>query len=454
MNKYWVTNVCSIPWVEEKKKKTNLEKYWIEWSIASDVVKNRIKQTNLKKYWFTSAAKNIEIKKKAKATCNKKYGWDWAMSSPEVKEKSRQTLLKRYWVENISQVKWIVEKRIWTCNQKYWVDNPSQIDRVQEKKMITTESHYWVPYWYLTEQWKNNTKMISKANLWRKEYLKEMNPKLEFHIWNNSFDLKVWNTLLEIDPWPYHNSSFNIRDKNWEVKNQYYQYNKTKIANDNWYHCIHVFDREDPEKIKMLIRNWRIRIWARKCVLKEITYEESSNFLNRYHLQNSTKKNSNDIYYWLFYAWELVEVMVFWTPRNAKARKKYQREILRLCTREDVIVLGWANKLFKYFVEQKDPSSVISYCDFSKFTGDVYLQMWFKFLRLNKPSEHWWYIKNRKNTWLYHITWDLLRSKWFDNLLWKYFWYYWKWSSNKELMEKHWYVLVYDCWQATYIREK
>lgn len=452
-DKYWVAKICDIPWIEEKKKKTNLEKYWTEWGIASDVVKSRIKETNIKKYGFASASKNLKVKEKAKVTCLAKYWWWWAMSSQEVREKSKQTLLKKYWVDNISKINDVVNKRIDTCNKRYWVDNPSQIGWVQEKKVFTTQSNYWVPYWYLTEQWKNNTKMISKANIWRKEYLKDLKPELEFHIWTNSFDLKVWNVLLEIDPWPYHNSSFNVRDKNWEAKDQYYQYNKTKIANDNWYHCIHVFDREDPEKIKMLFTN-KMKIGARSCQIKELSYEVSSAFLNKYHLQNSTKKNINDIYLWLYYKWDLIEVMVLWTPRNYKAKKKYQWEILRLCTHKDYIVIWWANKLFNYFIKKWNPSAVISYCDFSKFTGNVYLQMWFRFLWLNKPSWHWRYIKNRKYTKLYHITWELLRAKWFDNLLWKFFWCYWKWTSNKELMEKHWYVLIYDCWQATYVREK
>lgn len=61
--------------------------------------------------------------------------------------------------------------------------------------------------------------------------------------------------------------------------------------------------------------------------------------------------------------------MSFGKPRY---NKNYECELLRLCTKNGYAVVGGAEKLFSYFVKTHNPKSVISYCDLSKFMGNVY----------------------------------------------------------------------------------
>ena len=80
----------------------------------------------------------------------------------------------------------------------------------------------------------------SKPNKEFEELLKKNNIEYtrEFNIGNNRYDFKIGNILVEINPSSTHNSTFvpfnnGVKDKN-------YHQNKTKLANENNYRCIHV----------------------------------------------------------------------------------------------------------------------------------------------------------------------------------------------------------------------
>ena len=51
------------------------------------------------------------------------------------------------------------------------------------------------------------------------------------------------------------------------------------------------------------------------------------------------------------------------------------------------------------FLKNYKPNSVISYCDFSKFTGNSYLKLDFEKVRLNKPGFVWYDEKSRSVYW-------------------------------------------------------
>ena len=204
-----------------------------------------------------------------------------------------------------------------------------------------------------------------------------------------------------------------------------------------------VRDWDDKNKIPYLLDDNKEVIYARKCEVKQIEYNDCHQFFEDYHLQWDTLKNKDNVYIWLYYDDELVECMSFWKPRY---NKKYEWEILRLCSHKDYRVVGWADRIFKHFLSLINTNSVISYCDMSKFDWKVYEQLWFKLLKWNAPSKHWY---NPKTT--QHVTDNLLRQRWFDQLFWTS---YGKWTSNNELMKQAWFVEIYDCWQATFIRNK
>ena len=131
--------------------------------------------------------------------------------------------------------------------------------------------------------------------------------------------------------------------------------------------------------------------------------------------------------------------MTFGKPRY---NKKYEFELLRYCFSKNII--GGAEKLFKYFINTYAPKSIISYCDKSKFKGDVYTKLGFTLLRKNiTPSKHWYHLNSKR-----HITDNLLRQRGYDQL---FNTNYGKGTNNEELMRNSGFVEIYDCGQATYV---
>lgn len=446
----YVTKYCSKEcknksW-KESFKKTNLERYWVEYPQQDKEIRDKVKQTNLKKYWVENVAQFEEIKKKMQNTMLEKYWAKNPMQSEEIKNKIQNTNIKKYWCKSPMQNESVKEKAknnlLKSVKNKYWVDNVWQIEEVKQKIIQSSMEKYWVPFNCMTKECLNASTTISKIN---KEYAnilekKWFNVEMEFSIWRHSYDLKVWNVLIEINPFPYHNVTWSpVREP---IKKDYH-YNKLKLARDNWYRCIMVRDWDNFDKIKYLIDDNKKIIYARNCDVFIISQEDANVLFDNYHLQWATQKNKNNIYIWLYYNNELVECMSFGKPRY---NKNYEWEILRLCSHKDYKVVWWANKIFKHFLEKTNANSVISYCDMSKFDWKVYEQLWFKLKKWNEPSRHW-YSTKRRNI-LEHITDNLLREKWYDQLFWTN---YGKWTDNEELMRQNGYVEIYDCGQATFV---
>ena len=253
------------------------------------------------------------------------------------------------------------------------------------------------------------------------------------------YDFKIGNILIEINPWPFHNTTFNPIPNSQPIDKNYH-YNKTFLGQQAGYRVINVFDWDDQDKIISLLSS-KTNIGARKCELKEVPIDVCDLFLNQNHLQNTCRKQLVRI--GLYYQGEPVQVMTFGKPRY---NKNYEWELLRLCTKSNYNINGGAEKLFDYFLNTYKPDSIISYCDISKFTGNVYSKLGFKLKATSKPSRHWYNIKTKQ-----HITDNFLRQKGFDKL---FNASYGKGTDNDELMREHNFVEIYDCGQSTYIYEK
>ena len=478
LERYGAKNPYASKNVREKIKKTNLERYGVEnvWSKGSPIL-DKIKDTNINKYGVDNPAKTDEIKQtissknklkasealinrhktnlerygvenireldeindKIKQTNLERYGAESPFQSDEVREKIKKTNLEKYGVENVLSSNEVKEKIKQTNYERYGVPYTLQADEVKERIRQTNLERYGVEYYCETEHARENNKpyKISKINKEFSDRLTSLNINndLEFSIGHKSYDIKVDNTLIEIDPTFTHNTSLPAFSN--EHISIDYHLNKTKLANENGFNCIHVFDWDDKDKIINMFLPKSI-LYARQCEVKEISLKEANDFLNLYHLQNGLMKQ--DICLGLFYNDNLVEVMTFGKPRY---NKNYDYELLRLCTHKDYKVTGGTKKLFKYFLDNYKPNSIISYCDKSKFSGEVYTRLGFTLKGEAKPSRHWYNIKEEK-----HITDNLLRQRGFDQLFGTN---YGKGTSNDELMLEHNFVEVYDCGQSTYI---
>ena len=244
-----------------------------------------------------------------------------------------------------------------------------------------------------------------------KQYINYFTTNLELDIKNFIDSLKInniknyWDKDInrEIDILINGNLGIEINGNYWHssiYKSQMYHQEKSLLFQDKNINILHIFEYEwlfKKDIIKSLIKSklgiFEKRIFARQCIIKELQYKEYAQFCNDNHLQGEAGAR---IKLGLYYANELVQVISFSKPRFTD---KYEYEIIRECSKLGYIILGGKERLFKYFLKIFNPSSVISYCDFSKFNGNSYLKLGFKKERLNKPGFVWFCTKDNKALW-------------------------------------------------------
>lgn len=253
----------------------------------------------------------------------------------------------------------------------------------------------------------------------------------EFVIGKYSYDFRVGKILIEINPTVTHNSSYSPFPHRTPTPKNYHT-DKTEVARENGYRCIHVWDWDDKDKIIALLKK-RDKINARDCEIVSITQKDASDYLNEYHLQGYAK---DEIRLALAYHGEIVLVMTFGKPRY---NNKCQYELIRLCSH--CYVVGGAEKLFSYFLRTYSPKSIVSYCDKSKFNGDVYERLGFTY-EDTSIGKHWFNPRTGR-----HITDALLRVRGADQLLGTH---YGVGTNNKEIMLSNGYVEIYDAGQSRY----
>ena len=100
--------------------------------------------------------------------------------------------------------------------------------------------------------------------------------------------------------------------------------------------------------------------------------------------------------------------------------------------------------MFSFFTKTYHPESIISYCDGSKFNGDVYKKLGFTFDGVSL-GKHWYNMKTGV-----HITDNLLRQRGFDQLLGNTYGFFGKGTSNEKLMYEHGFLDIYDAGQMKY----
>lgn len=423
LEKYGVENTFRTQKAIDEAKRVNQEKYGVDYFFSN---RDKFKEISLERYGTEHPMQNEQIKIKLSTT---KY-LNWGDMNYNNQEQFEKTFMERYGVKRPFDIQEFKDKSKQTKLNKYGDENYNN----REKALETVYKKYGKDFY--EKQISNIGNRISKIN---KEFAKYLDTdEFEFPIGKFSYDIKKDMTLIEIDPTFTHNSYEHKLFGKFGGLDEDYHYNKSSIARQVGYECIHVFDWDDWEKIKCMLQS-KQTLYARNLIFKEVSLEDTENFLNQYHLQNNCK--GQQIRYGLYRDNELIEIMTFGKPRY---NKNYEWELLRLCTKAEYKVVGGAERLFKHFIEMQNPDSIISYCDFSKFGGDVYGRLGFKQRGKPKPSKHW----SRGEE---HITDNLLRQRGYDQL---FNTNYGKGTSNEELMLENGWLPIYDCGQLTFIWNK
>ena len=353
-------------------------------------------------------------------------------------EKSQITNLCKYGVPNQGMRSEVQQQMRDTMEARYGVRYARYLPEVEAKVQATCLERYGAPYYIQTETAnQNNHIRISKLNQDFGTLLAQngIDHSFELYLDSKFFDICIpdLRIVIEIDPTYSHSAIGN----HWRAQGlpSTYHIDKSQLAQKYGYRCIHVFDWDDWHKILQLLLPKK-HIYARICTVQSVDKATADSFTAMNHIAG--KCQGQHLNYGLYdSAMQLLMVMTFGRPRYTQ---KYDLELLRLCSRVDVQVLGGANKLFYQFRKDHPVESVISYCDLSKFTGAVYPQLGMALDHVSAPAKIW--SKGQQK-----ITDNLLRQRGFDQLFHTSFG---KGTSNEALMLEHNWLPIYDCGQAVY----
>ena len=229
-----------------------------------------------------------------------------------------------------------------------------------------------------------------------------------------------------------------------------YHLSKLKLANSKGVNLIQIFGdewlyKQDIVKSRLLniFGKTPNKIYARKCIIKEVSSKDCSNFLDQNHIQG---KLGAKVRLGLYYNDELVSVMTFGNLRKnlGQSSKEGSYELLRFCNKLNTTVIGGASKLFKYFINNYNPNTIISYADRRWSEGNLYYNLGFKLLGETKPN--YFYIDTKDTTKResrFKYRKDILVKQGFDSQ-----------KTELEIMKDRGYIKIYDCGTLKFEYEK
>jgi hypothetical protein len=265
------------------------------------------------------------------------------------------------------------------------------------------------------------------------------------------FNLIEYNVGLELHGLVTHASSCNydLLNDMFVAKPAKYHLNKLESATTQNIDLLQFWNTEvyqKPEIVKSIILNRLNRTeysaYARDCYVSVIDKHISDEFLISNHIQGTVANDT--IRLGLFYKKNnnLVSVMTFGSSRFSE----HQWELYRFATILNSRVVGGASKLFKHFIRNYNPVSIVSYSDRRLFNnGKLYESLNFKLDHVSEPN--YWYFKqtdSEQTAQLHHRVkfqkhklYNVLES--FDPKL-----------TEWQNMENNGYLRVYDCGNKVY----
>jgi hypothetical protein len=402
--------------VKKKMIKTNQERYGSNCPLQNDEVQNKSKETLFKNYGVDNPNKSEEIVDRSKKTCMINYGVDNPKKNKEINDKIKNTMMLRYGVEYAMQndeikIKAIenfmttLAKNIRELYKEYEI---LEIDSKNKKyKMICENGHIFdIDYTLLNSRRRIHTLICTECNPLNSS-ISGLEIELSQFIHKNYNGSILLNdrTLIdrELDIYlPELKLAFEFNGLWWHNelnKSSDYHLKKTDDCESKGVRLIHVWEddwQHNKNVVKSMILNLlkktENKIYARKCVIKNVDSKTNKEFLENNHIQGSTVTKIN---IGLYYNDELVSLMNFGKKRIVMNDKSDvgEWELSRFCNKINTNVIGGASKLFKHFTNNYNPTEIITYANRSYSNGDLYKTLNFEFLY--KTDINYYYIVNK-----------------------------------------------------------
>lgn len=381
-----------------KRRSTNLERYGVE-NIREDA--DFMAQKRLDKTGYKFPLQDPKVVEAIKQTNLDKYGVEWNIASESSTTKKQATVNDRY-----SSHHHMLCFNVW----KRVIDRDGRSDdellkvwlNLNSAEFLTREHHtLGKTLTLISEELGVSSTIVglhcrrlgvdvrqqstSMAELQLRQYLESLGlvviPNTRSVINPQELDLYVPTRNLAIE----YNGLFFHGELSGKIPN--YHLNKTNECKKKGIQLIHIRDDEwfyKPDIVKSRIAS-KLGIYTRKIYGRNTTIGIVDNltlelFLEQNHIQGWCSSSVN---LGLYCGNELVSVMTF---GKSRFNSNYQYELLRFCTLLHVTVVGGASKLFNFFTRKYTPNSVISYCNLSWNTGNVYESIGFEYINDSPPA--------------------------------------------------------------------
>ena len=423
----------------EKIKKTLKENHNVEHPSQTESYKEKTEQKKLLKY----NDKSFNNREKAKKTIKEKYKVDHHLQNEESLNKLKETNKKLYGVEYTVQTDKcknnLIESNLKKFNSKYYFNSNVFLQKQKNQKIEKIKEIIQ----------NNNLKFDTEQ--YQKIRVKNQDGKLhylKYHIVCNvcdnifewSFDSipvcrrcfpltskskqqQEFKDFLEnlnvnyvegnreiINPFELdfylneHNLAFELNGNYFHSEvagNKYpnYHLNKSKLCEQKNIKLIHIFEDEwmfkrniVKSRILNLLNLSQNKIYARNCLVKELSFDQKKNFLENNHIQGNDVSFKN---IGLFYKDDLISVMTFCKPRLALGMKNDNKlnkiELSRFCSKINYNIIGGFEKLLNFFKKNNlEFDEIYSYAD-CRWSGlnpekTVYHKCNFEFVHTTKPN--------------------------------------------------------------------
>ena len=493
MEKYGVENPSQINEVKEKKKETCLKNYGVENPSQINEVKEKIKQTCLERYGVEYSLQSKEIQEKIKQTCLERYGEKYAIATKQTKEKIKQTFLENYGVEHPSQINKVKEKKKETCLKNYGVEHPMLSKTIKDKAFNSYIKNYIKEHEDILSITKNdigekiytclcddstcnlcehrqyvisgslyhsrNYQKITKCTIKNPIDEKTKDTSIELFVRNilDKYNVKYITNKriinnLELDIYiPSKNIGIECNGIYWhsdKVKSKDYHNNKYNYYKNNNIQLLSIWEdwiKMKPKIVESIICSklgiYENKLFARKCEIRNVSYNECKDFLNKNHIQGNSNSSvrlglyQNDV---------LKSVMCFSKKRRSmignKIKDESEWELTRFCTELNTIIIGGASKLLKYFIKQYNPASIISFASHDISNGSLYNKL--GFVCTSEFNSSYWYIDEktliRYHRYVFRKS-ELIKMGYDKNL------------SEFDIMNNLQYYRIFDSGQSKYV---
>lgn len=381
--------------IDNKKRGTNIS---ITHNNKTNDEKNIIKENISKGLLKLTKEEKIIIKNKKEETNLIKYGDISALGKNSI---IRNDILNKYYKGNLDRVKLKLKEYNLEILEEYDGVKEDNGDLKYYKFKHIPSGNIFIDHIACGRipvyKDLNSTIGTSKPEKELQEYIKSLIYEDEI-IFNNRKLIKGYEIDIFI---PKYNLAIEFNGLKWHSENmgklRSYHLMKTEECEKLGIQLIHIFEDEwkykkdiIKSKLKNILGKNEMKLYARKCDIREVKNQLKNEFLNNNHIQGEDKSKYK---YGLYYKDELISLITFGNLRkitgNTSQEGKY--ELIRFVTKQNYNVVGGFSKLLSHFIKNISPKSIISFADRRYSQGRLYENNGFNFIKNSPPN--YWYMK-------------------------------------------------------------